>query len=540
MRRFLIVLFTSVLSVTVLVSCDVFSTELDKVNPEEPTESTYYQNLNQLQTGIAGIYSPMQDLYSRSYYFAHDLLANDAFGTGSLISNLIPINNRVHGAGNGVLNDHWNNFYASIKNANNVIAATSGGIEGVSEADLNAIEAEARFLRAFAYYELVTKYGDVPLILTVREDPGGSIPRTSQDSVFSQILDDLSFAQENLPLKSNVSQPGRAPKGAAYALEGEAHLFLGSINQNDQSWESARAAFQQVIDLNEYRLMDNYFDNFKEETENNAESIFEIQFFKAPSQGTNGLRRMEYGMLGWRNTVPHPQVTSEYEDPQNGKTDPRKKATIYQLCDDFSQGKKITENYNCGLSQSQLENNPTTQDTRPDWRKYTIYYVEGSQSGTNDGINMRVIRYAEVLVGLAEAQIELGNLTTAGSGSPSAQELLNRVRNRPSVDMSEYPTSGYTLSSYSEAIETLYHEYAVEFTGEQVFYPAQLRSMEHDNRPNFLRRRVQSVPTWPDRPDYNGGMTSDQTDRVRRYWPIPRAEIESNSSISSENQNPGY
>ena len=539
MRR-LFTALTCLLAAVLLGSCDVFNTNLDQVNPEEPTEATYYQNLDQLRTGIAGIYSPVQDLYSRSYYFAHDLLSNDAFGTGSLISNLIPINNRVHGAGNGVLNDHWNNFYESIKNANNVIAATSGGIEGVAESDLSRIEAEARFLRAFAYYELVTKYGGVPLILTVREEPEGGVPRTSQDSVYNQILADLEYAQQNLPLKADVPEPGRAPKGAAYALEGETHLFLGSIKQNQQNWEAARAAFQQVIDLNQYRLMDNYFDNFKEETENNAESIFEIQFFKAPNQGTNGRRRMEYGMLGWRNTVPHPQVTSEYEDPEDGKTDPRMKETIYELCDSFAAGLKITESYNCDLSGGELENNPVTQDTRPDWRKYTIYYKEGAQPDTDDGINLRVIRYAEVLVGLAEAQIELGNLTSSGNESRSAQALLNQVRSRPSVDMPGYPTGGYNLNSYDNAIEALYHEYAVEFTGEQVFYPAQLRSIEHDGRPNYLRKRTQSVPKWPDRPDYEGGMTPDQTDLVRRYWPIPRSEIESNSAISQSDQNPGY
>ena len=286
--------------------------------------------------------------------------------------------------------------------------------------------------------------------------------------------------------------------------------------------------------------MDDYFDNFKEETENNAESLFEIQFFKAPNQGTNGRRRMEYGMLGWRNTVPHPQVVREYEDPENGKMDPRKKETIYELCDEFAAGRKITSEFRCGLSEEEAEAITATQDTRPDWRKYTIYYKEGAQPDTDDGINLRVIRYAEVLVALAEAQIELGNLTSSNNASPSAQELLNRVRRRPSVDMPEYPTSECTLHSYDEAIETLYHEYSVEFTGEQVFYPAQLRSVLHENRPNYLRKRVEPVPMWPDRPDYDGGMTEDQTDRVRRFWPIPRSEIESNSAISQGDQNPGY
>lgn len=527
----------------VFASCDVFDTELNQVNPEEPTEDTYFQNLEQLETGVAGIYEPLQNLWTRSYYFAHDLLSHDAFGMGSLISNLIPINNRVHGPGNGVLNDHWNDFYEAIKNANNVIAAVEEGeVEDASQAELDRIEAEARFLRAFSYYELVTKYGDVPLILDVKREPGGEEPRVPQADVYDQILTDLDFAQSNLPRKSELSNPGRATVGAAYALEGRTYLFLGSINQDQSDWENARAAFQAVRDLGEYQLVDTYFDNYAPDTENNAESVFEIQFYKSDARGTNGRREYEYGMLGWRNTTVHPHAILEFEDD-----DPRRKETAYEVCDEFNNGElvKTTGRYEDEFGGCDIEEGQelrTVQNYNPDWKKYQYYERGGPWSDTDDGINLRVIRYAEVLVGLAEAQIELGNLTASGNGSPSAQALLNEVRNRPSVDVEEYPTGEYTLDTYGNAIETLYHEYSVEFTGEQVFYPAQLRALEHDARPNFLERRTEPVEHWPDSPGYDPerGLTEDQTDRIRRYWPIPESEIESNPGISVDDQNPGY
>lgn len=549
MRR-LTTLFTCLLALTItLVSCDAFDTELDQVNPQQPTEATYFQTLGQLETGIAGVYEPLEGLWQRSYYFAHDLLSHDAYGMGSLISNLIPINNRVHGAGNGVLNDHWNGFYEAIKNANNVIAATQDGVEGVSESDLARIEAEARFLRALSYYELVTKYGDVPLILEVKREPGGEEPRVPQSEIYSQILTDLEFAQNNLPLKSALSQPGRATQGAAYALEGETQLFLGSledvtVDQDQSPWEGARAAFQEVIDSGEYGLVDNYFDNFAETTENNRESIFEIQFMRDNSLGTNGRREYEYGMLAWRNTTVHPHAVLEFEDG-----DPRRNMTMYEVCDEFKNGElvKTTTRYESEMGGCDIEDGQelrTVQNYNPDWKKYQYYERGGPAqwSTTNDGMNLRVIRYAEVLIGLAEAQIELGNRVSAGNGSPSAQALLNQVRNRPSVDVENYPTSEYNLSSYSNAIETLYHEYSVEFTGEQVYYPAQLRSWEHPDRPNYLEPRLEPVQLWPDSPgfDPDRGQTEDQTDRMRRYWPIPRSEIESNPGISQGDQNPGY
>ena len=543
-------LFASLLMLSIaLVACDVFEADLDQTNPTEPTEQTYFQNLEQLETGIAGVYDPLQGLWDRSYYFAADLLSHDAFGMGSLISDLIPLNNRVHGAGNGILADHWNAFYEAIKNANNIIAATQEGVEGVSESDLNRIQAEARFLRALSYYELVTKYGDeergVPLILDVKRQPPGEegVPRTPAPEVYDQILTDLDFAQNNLPTKSQA-EPGRATVGAAYALEGETHLFLGSLNNQQSDWENARAAFQEVIDLGEYQLVDNYFDNFAPSTENNAESIFEIQFVNDPSTGSQGSRAYEYAMLGWRNTTVHPHVTTNFEGG-----DPRRDMTAYEVCDEFFNGElvKTTTRYEDEFGGCDMESDQemrTTQNYNPDWAKYEYYERGGPQrwGNTDDGINLRVIRYAEVLVGLAEAQIELGNRTSPGSGSPSAQELLNRVRARQSVDMPEYPANGYTLDSYDNAIETLYHEYAAEFSGEQVFYPAQLRSWEHSDRPNYLERRTEPIEFWPDSPgfDPDRGTTADQTDRIRRYWPIPRSEIESNPGISEDDQNPGY
>ena len=549
MKRAVTLLSSLLILSVVLVACDVFDTDLDQTNPTEPTEQTYFQNLEQLETGIAGVYDPLQGLWDRSYYFAADLLSHDAYGMGSLISDLIPLNNRVHGAGNGILADHWNAFYQAIKNANNIIAATQEGVEGVSESDLNRIQAEARFLRALSYYELVTKYGDeergVPLILDVKTQPPGQegVPRTPALEVYDQILTDLDFAQNNLPTKSQA-EPGRATVGAAHALEGETHLFLGSLNEQQSSWEDARAAFQEVVDLNEYRLVDNYFDNFAPSTENNAESIFEIQFVNDPSTGSQGSRAYEYAMLGWRNTTVHPHVTTNFEDG-----DPRRDMTAYEVCDEFFDGElvKTTTRYEEESEGCDMESDQemrTTQNYNPDWAKYEYYERGGPQrwGNTDDGINLRVIRYAEVLVGLAEAQIELGNRTSPGGGSPSAQELLNRVRARQSVNMPEYPVNGYTLDSYDNAIETLYHEYAAEFSGEQVFYPAQLRSWEHSDRPNYLERRTEPIEFWPDSPgfDPDRGMTSNQTDRIRRYWPIPRSEIESNPGISEDDQNPGY
>jgi hypothetical protein len=129
---------------------------------------------------------------------------------------------------------------------------------------------------------------------------------------------------------------------------------------------------------------------------------------------------------------------------------------------------------------------------------------------------MNVMRYAEVLVGLAEAQIELGNITAAGSGSPSAVSLLNQVRQRPSVSMPDIATV-YDMTSRQGALEALYHEYASEFAGEQVLIYPQVRRLDF----------------WED-------WAGDEASNIRRFLPIPQSEIDSNPAISASDQNPGY
>jgi hypothetical protein len=293
-------------------------------------------------------------------------------------------------------------------------------------------------------------------------------------------------------------------------------------------WEQARAAFQAVIDLGEYSLVDDYFDNFREETENNDESVFEVQFsdntagsnWGSPGSGDQTWRRQEYGWLDWNNVLVSDRLLNEFEDG-----DPRKDESFYQICDTYNNGQNVVlpgadqfpndPEYACGVSDEDAAEEPK-HPSRPSWKKYTNYYKSDSHPCCESGINMNVMRYAEVLVGLAEAQIELGNITAAGAGSPSAVSLLNQVRQRPSVNMPDISTV-YDMSSKQGALEALYHEYASEFAGEQVLIYPQVRRLEF----------------WE---DWAGAEASN----VRRFLPIPQSEIDSNPAISPSDQNPGY
>lgn len=520
MRRLLSLVLCSLLVVAV-TSCD---TNLNKTDPNELTSENFYKNKSQAMSGLFAVYDALQEggLYSRHQYFNLDMLAEEAVGTGSLQGALNPVNTRTYGPPNGSLAATWDALYLGIKRAN-LILEKLPGTKDLSPSERSRMQAEARFLRAFFYFELAALWGDVPLLTEVKDEVGG-VPISPVGDVYSQVFSDVEFAANNLPLKSEIATNmlGRVPKGAAYMLEGRAHLMQGN-------WDQAREAFQQVIDSGEYQLVDKYFDNFKEETENNAESIFEAQFTLDPGSWNWGLggsadhtwRRQEYGWLDWNNVLITDRLFNEFEED-----DPRRDMSFYTICDPYNKGKNTVlggdqfpddpSRYDCGLSDSEAKAQSVGHPKKPSWRKYENYYKVSSNSNFWSGINFRIFRYAEAFVGLAEAQVELGNLTASGNGSMSAAAALNKVRSRPSVDMPDISTV-FNMNDPQQAMEAVYHEYASEFAGEQVLIFPQVRRLD------FWR-------------DWSG----DEAGKVKRFLPIPQSEVDANPEISASDQPEGY
>jgi hypothetical protein len=139
-------------------------------------------------------------------------------------------------------------------------------------------------------------------------------------------------------------------------------------------------------------------------------------------------------------------------------------------------------------------------------------YKTGPEGFLTGGINMRVIRYAEVLLNLAECELETGN--------PSgAIALLNQVRRRPSVDMPPYPTANFPVSNDTEIMAAIMHEKRVELSSEQI-----------RNRDILRWRKEGKLPTEP---------IAHFVPRLE-LLPIPQNEIDNNANLSESDQNPGY
>lgn len=485
---------------------------LDKSNPNQLSTETFYRTEDQVIAATNAIYAGLQanNLYNREYFFLHDLLSDDCQTGGAQLEAVrAQVLNGVYDGSNKLVNDVWQGLYRVVARANQVIENVPNADEAVVPASLkNRLVGEARFLRAWAYFELVSLWGRVPLMTEVATTPEGTPRAESEDAVYDLIFGDLDYAIQNLPPKSGYSSAeyGRATKGAAQALAARAHMFRGE-------YQPARDLLIQVIESNEYSLVDRYLDNFQEENENNAESIFEVQFTE--SAGTGGawngdgqgiaeitFRGQEYGPNAWRNVIPSNSLVAEFEMVANGaeKDDPRREYSFYQIGDLFNNG---TDTLTADDVQGDI--------SKPSWKKYQTIYKRQNENSSS-GINFRVIRYADVLLMMAECENEL-------TGPTAALPYINQVRTRPGVEMPPYPTALYPVGSKEQMFDAIVHERRVELAGEQI------RNRDIRRWRRLGKLDTEPIPVYEPRHD---------------LLPIPFVEIDNNSALSNADQNPGY
>ena len=265
---------------------------------------------------------------------------------------------------------------------------------------IESIADQAKFLRALGYYNLVTLYGDVPLLTRWTSPSELDHVRAPADSVWAQIVLDLNDARD-LPFQS-LTERGRITHGAVHALLGKVYMWL-------KEWPLAVEAYQAVIESGEYRLMDDFGEIHR--IKNCAESILEFQQASHVEGGhmatTLGAFRLPRELSdGWGFDIPTEDLVGEFE-----QGDPRLLYTVNFVGDTFPapNGFYVVEN----------EESATTYSSRKAW----IPFDELPGDGRLPAYNWRYCRYAEVLLFCAEA------LNEADRHS-EAQAYLNRIRER--------------------------------------------------------------------------------------------------------------
>lgn len=312
-------------------------------------------------------------------------------------------------------NYYWDAHYGLVNLANTALQISDSlKLEGL-ESRSNI--AEARFFRAFAYFDLVRTFGDVPKIdFRIYNAAQANIAKSPATAIYALIESDLQYAITNLPTVWGAKYPGRLTNGAARTLLAKVHLFRGNFPQT-------LGLCQQVISSGKYSLFASYYGIFKDAGENCSESILEWQNYMGPNrtddngswyatcQGVRGNNSSGWN-LGWGWNTPTDAFVNHFE-----AGDPRKGSTIL-----FS---GQSDDPSTGGYGSVLPDFPTIP--RKYWNKKVYADPAVRQStGWLDGaywINQRVFRYADVLLMAAES------LNETNSGTDAAK-LVNEVRSR--------------------------------------------------------------------------------------------------------------
>lgn len=408
------------------------------------------------------------DVHGFAFITASSIMADDVDKGSNPTDQMVPVgdmDNFTLTPTNKFCETLWSGHYNSIGAANQALKALA--VAALDNDTKNQLIGEVRFLRGYLYFNLVRMYGGVPLVLRVPDDAtdANNDPafqtRASVAAVYENIIQDLQFAVDNLLLKGS-GQPGKTTKGAAQSLLAKVYMYRGSMTDNP----SPMADWQQVYDLTDavitsgrYSLVEDYATIWRQAGDNNSESIFEIQTGSFNNANLNpnlytvcqGVRQGGVGGwddLGWGFNIPNTNLINAYEPG-----DVRKDGTIIFIDDSGTrQGTILWDGFRVPSSDS-------VENLFYNYKAYTSRELEqyAQPADKNRPKNIRILRYADVLLMYAEAAVRLGQ------GDPD--EKLNLIRDRAELP----PKSGVTL-------EDVWHERRIEL------------AMEHDRFWDVVRQ----------------------------------------------------
>ncbi|RQP17491.1 MAG: RagB/SusD family nutrient uptake outer membrane protein [Parapedobacter sp.] len=422
----------TIIGLVVLASC---SNDFINLSPHDTvTINQLYHTDSDFQDAITGCYAPLRDRYGWMYIFG-DLRGDDAWREVIRGLPAVRSNDFTMDASESLLAETWSGYYQIISRTNAVLA----NMEQVDTSLLPNWEryvGEARFLRALAYFDLVRIFGDVPMItspLTI--DEAYATRREQVGKIYDEvIIPDLIDAGNKLPTTYSGADVGRATKGAAKALLGKVYL-----TRND--FEHAETVLTEVTTLG-YALLANYDDLWDYTNEHHSEYIFDVEYI---SGGVGQGSRITYTFL---------PLSTEFAALNgiaggSGGEDLNPTQDLVDLFD-TSPGdlrRAVTVDASGGFI------NGAGQFVRfIQAATYTKKYLTSTGSQNDSPANWKVIRYADVLLMLAEALNENGK-------TEEALIHLNRVRVRAGVP-------SYSNTEQADLREKIYDERRLELAFE--------------------------------------------------------------------------
>ncbi|MCT4586761.1 MAG: RagB/SusD family nutrient uptake outer membrane protein [Carboxylicivirga sp.] len=512
MKRYNQLLVVFIALATSLLSCDDF---LDQPVLGKQVLDNYFVNEDECLKALSACYASLspEDWWENDvFYLVGDICSDDAFKGNSLEGdqrdfgylarfNITPQNEWIQ--------YKWQYSYEQIYRTNLVIKNVP---EAPVSDDFKAkVVGEARFLRAYAYFELVKNFGGVPLLtepLTV-DDPRQA--RVAASLIWEQIEKDLDAAAQVLPERSgqDATNLGRATRGAALAYLVKAYVY-------QEKWaEAEQLAKEQIIAKGEYNLNDPFDRVWNVNNPNGKGSIFEIQtVFSTTLDAGTALPVFTRSRAdgGWGFCTP----SSHLDNFMAG--DPRRDATI------IKQGDKVGDDYD-----SYDTNLSENESGRTNRKYYVVLADRPSQSEhTRTPLNHILFRYADLLLLHAEAAWHNNNFG-------EAQNSVNAVRNRVGL--------GPIASSGDDLLLDIYKERRMELAmeGHRYYDLKRQKGLKYPNSPR-LREVMEDFVDYNlnSNTDYDSGNSAGSlfNENVHVLFPVPQVEIDLSEGLIT--QNSGY
>lgn len=465
--------------------------QLDLFPVTNLTSATYYQSAADALAAVNACYAHLNSSYGvvDGLMFIDLVTTDDAvpFLTGAADRpllwryNITPSNSFVN---------QYSTAYAGINRSNTVMDRLPG--IAMDEALKKRYVAEAKFVRALHYFNLVRLYGDVPLVTQETTSLDGlNVSRAPIAEVYDLIEADLKEAETTLPKTYPASDAGRATQGAAKGLLAKVYLTRAGTSKGSPYWTLAAAKAKEVIDLGVYDLWANYADVFSLATKGGKESVFEIQYLtdvRGHSFGTH------YGV----------RAIALYPGPGSGAARVSPSLFNAYTAADKRRSVAFQTSYTLGGVTTNLS------VTDPDPTKAVSFQKMWDRTArTSGGLSAHVLRFADVLLMYAEALNEANNGPVA-----EAYAALNRVRSRAGLSL----VSGLEYGTFREAV---WQERRLEFP------------FEWQRRFDLVRtgRLLDAVKAE------NSFSRNATIQAFHVLLPIPLSEMDANPSLK---QNPGY
>jgi len=450
----------------------------------EVSTASFYKTQKDFETAMVGEYSELQDLYNAPMIYLGELTTDNAtiLWTSPTTSEM-ELNEMRITTSNGFVSQAWTINFKIITESNAILDYIASA--SLSDAVKQKYMGESKFLRAFAYFNLVRLYGDVPIVTTDFKSPveiqAADMSRQPVDKVYQLIISDLQEAETNLQGVTGLSK-SRASVGAAKTLLGKVYLTM-------HQYSDAATVLNDVISSVKYKLENNYATLFTNNNNELPESIFEVKYLSGNIGEGNDYSSLftppsfnagifPGNMNGSGRIVPTYDVRHAYEPG-----DLRRKASI--------------------MDSLRLQNGSYAQI------QYGLKMVDFTVGLPGDGgINYIPLRYADVLLMYAEALNELNR-------TDEAYPYINMVRERAGLG----DLSGLSQDQFRLALEK---ERRLEFLSE-------------GHRWFDLLRSGRTIAVLNKYFTDNGLSFSVTPNEL--LMPVPQREIDINPNMK---QNPGY